>query len=209
MLDLVLSNGDFTVEQVSWTFSPFCVRPFEVDVVASAPDAGLENLTGVLINGCGGDTSYFDIRFTGDGRARSFDLQFVDAEFGGVLGTIPTTVSIADPADLNRDGFVDGLDLGILLGNFDQNGIPALGGELNGTDPVDGLDLGILLGAWDPPLRSPAATIPEPSTIVVLAGLAAIGLFTPRKCTGHTRRRVVASSLIVRVVGRIDVGMPP
>lgn len=49
------------------------------------------------------------------------------------------------------DGFVDGLDLGILLANFDQNGIPASGGELNDTDPVDGLDLGILLGAWNPP----------------------------------------------------------
>ena len=32
MLDLVLGNGDVTVEQVSWTFNPLCVRPFEVDV---------------------------------------------------------------------------------------------------------------------------------------------------------------------------------
>lgn len=97
MLDLVLGNGDVIVEQVSWTFHPLCVRPFEVNVVASDPSADLENLTGVLLNSCGGDTSTFDVRFAGDGMARSFDLQFVDAEFGGVLDTIPTTVSIPEP----------------------------------------------------------------------------------------------------------------
>ena len=77
------------------------------------------------------------------------------------------------------DGLVDGLDLGILLGNFSQVGTPS-GGELNGTEPVDGLDLGILLGAWNPPSRSPVATIPEPSTMMLVAGLAAIGLFARR-----------------------------
>ncbi len=78
-----------------------------------------------------------------------------------------------DPADLNMDGFVDGLDLGILLGNFEMVATPA-GGELNGTDPVDGLDLGILLGAWNPPAPLAAlnaTTVPEPTTLL-LAGLA-------------------------------------
>ena len=83
-----------------------------------------------------------------------------------------------DTEDLNRDGFVDGLDLGILLGNWNQNVDPS-GGELDGTQPVDGLDLGILLGAWRPPPTSLVAlhTVPEPGTIlftvlaVVLAAL--------------------------------------
>ena len=66
-------------------------------------------------------------------------------------------------ADLNMDGFVDGLDLGILLGNFESNAIPS-GGELNGTDPVDGLDLGILLGAWNPPALSALVSVPEPGS---------------------------------------------
>ena len=79
MLDLVLGNGDIVVEPVSWTFNPLCVRPFLVDVIASDPAASVENLTGVLVNDCGGDTSSFDIRLTGNGMARSFDLQFVDA----------------------------------------------------------------------------------------------------------------------------------
>ncbi len=83
-----------------------------------------------------------------------------------------------DPADLNTDGFVDGLDLGILLGNFEQNASPA-GGELNGTDPVDGLDLGILLGAWNPPALS-AATVPEPSSALMLA-LVGFGALSKRR----------------------------
>ncbi len=75
--------------------------------------------------------------------------------------------------DLNTDGFVDGLDLGILLANWNRTVAP-FRGELNGAPPVDGLDLGILLGAWNPPtLRatsSPTA-VPEPTT-----GLSGIAL---------------------------------
>ena len=47
-------------------------------------------------------------------------------------------------ADLNADTFVDSLDLGILLSNFNTNALPS-GGELNCINPVDSLDLGILL----------------------------------------------------------------
>ncbi len=64
----------------------------------------------------------------------------------GALEVQPSLV----PADLNNDGFVDGLDLGILLGSWEMS-VSASQGELNGTPPVDGLDLGILLGAWNPP----------------------------------------------------------
>jgi len=72
-----------------------------------------------------------------------------------------------DPADLNMDGFVDGLDLGILLGNWNTNTTPDMG-ELDGTPPVDGLDLGILLGAWNPPPLGTAAAVPEPTSIALL-----------------------------------------
>ena len=64
--------------------------------------------------------------------------------------TLEIATAEVDTEDLNRDGFVDGLDLGILLGNWNQNVSPNEGG-LNGEPPVDGLDLGILLGAWRPP----------------------------------------------------------
>jgi hydroxyacylglutathione hydrolase len=50
------------------------------------------------------------------------------------------------PGDLNRDGLVDGADLGILLSEWDQGGTsPA---NLNGDSRVDGADLGILLANW-------------------------------------------------------------
>ncbi|MFO0873669.1 MAG: hypothetical protein U0575_06815 [Phycisphaerales bacterium] len=49
--------------------------------------------------------------------------------------------------DLNRDGAVDGGDLGLLLARWGSRGrmIP---GDLNGDGVVDGADLGLLLGAW-------------------------------------------------------------
>lgn len=89
------------MEQVSLTILPACLRPIDVNVVASDPNAVVSNLTGVLANQCGGDTTTFDIRFTGDGTARTFDLQFVDAESGGVIDSIPVTLSTSScPLDL-------------------------------------------------------------------------------------------------------------
>ncbi len=85
----------------------------------------------------------------------------------------------SDPADLNMDGFVDGLDLGILLGNFGSNAAPG-GGELDGTDPVDGLDLGILLGAWNPPPTVGASSVPEPASLALLA-LAGVAALSTRR----------------------------
>jgi hypothetical protein len=49
-------------------------------------------------------------------------------------------------ADLAVDGTVDGIDLGILLGNWGQPG----SADLNADGVVDGVDLGILLGNWGP-----------------------------------------------------------
>lgn len=84
-----------------------------------------------------------------------------------------------DPADLNQDGFVDGLDLGIQLGNWGKNVTP-LEGELNGVVPVDGLDLGILLGAWDPPAVASVGAVPEPSSIALVA-LSCLSLCVARR----------------------------
>ncbi len=51
-------------------------------------------------------------------------------------------------ADFNRDGGVDGDDLGTLLGSWGPcAGCPA---DFNGDDSVDGDDLGSLLGLWGP-----------------------------------------------------------
>ena len=69
--------------------------------------------------------------------------------------------------DSYSSAIVDGLDLGILLGNWQQVAAPS-GGELNGIDPVDSLDLGILLGAWNPPPLAGAAAVPEPTSALLL-----------------------------------------
>ncbi len=103
-----------------------------------------------------------------------------DSDFYFAWIDFTNPLSLGVPADLNNDGFVDGLDLGILLGNFDQSGIPASGGELNGTDPVDGLDLGILLGAWNPPEGLAAASVPEPASAVLLIGMS-VALLSRRR----------------------------
>lgn len=81
--------------------------------------------------------------------------------------TIPLETA---PEDLNGDGFVDGLDLGILLGFWLQSTTPA-NGELNGTPPVDGLDLGIFLGAWQPQPSVSAAVVSEPSSLLMVFSL--------------------------------------
>ncbi|MCU7919699.1 MAG: hypothetical protein KZQ95_15270 [Candidatus Thiodiazotropha sp. (ex Epidulcina cf. delphinae)] len=92
-LDLTLNEGEMAIEQVSLTIHPFCIRPVYVDVIASDPSALAKNLTGVVVNGCGGDTSTFDIEFTGAASPQHFELQFVDSEFGGVLAAIPVSIS--------------------------------------------------------------------------------------------------------------------
>jgi hypothetical protein len=87
-----------------------------------------------------------------------------------------------DPGDFNGDTHVDGLDLGILLGNWGQD-VPCEDGNLNEEDNVDGLDLGILLGAWAPAPPLEAASVPEPTT----AALALAAL-----CLAMSRRRIAA-----------------
>jgi len=63
--------------------------------------------------------------------------------------------SITGPADLNCDGVINGLDLGILLANWSiPPDAPGCGGvlpcpaDINGDGFVNGLDLGVLLGNW-------------------------------------------------------------
>ena len=66
------------------------------------------------------------------------------------------------PADINGDTFVNGFDLGILLGNWSiPPTVPGCDGktpccaDLNDDTLVNGFDLGILLGNWSIPAGSP------------------------------------------------------
>jgi hypothetical protein len=56
-------------------------------------------------------------------------------------------------ADINDDGVVDGLDIGILLSQWSAGGAPLCGAtfcpaDLNHDGVVDGIDLGIMLSQW-------------------------------------------------------------
>lgn len=96
-LDFSLAAGETANQSVSITILPFCIRAFEIDVVASDPAALVTNSSGVQTNGCGGDVSTFEVQIEGTGDGQSFDLHFVDAEFGGVLATIPVAITPTGP----------------------------------------------------------------------------------------------------------------
>jgi hypothetical protein len=50
--------------------------------------------------------------------------------------------------DLDASGAIDGVDLGIMLGEWGACAGRACAGDLNDDDTIDGADLGALLGAW-------------------------------------------------------------
>ena len=54
--------------------------------------------------------------------------------------------------DFDEDGFVGGADLGLLLGEWDQQGSFA---DLDADGRVDGADLGLLLASWGPTETAP------------------------------------------------------
>ncbi|MBM4111690.1 MAG: alpha/beta hydrolase [Phycisphaerae bacterium] len=54
------------------------------------------------------------------------------------------TQDAARTADIDGDGFVNGVDLGILLSNFGTSGA----GDIDANGSADGADLGTLLSAW-------------------------------------------------------------
>ena len=56
--------------------------------------------------------------------------------------TVPTPI---DPADLDRNGVVNGADLGLLLGAWGPGSGPA---DLDRNGEVNGADLGLMLGSW-------------------------------------------------------------
>lgn len=54
----------------------------------------------------------------------------------------------ACPADLYRDGIVNGADLGILLSGWGPCGTGPCAADISRDGRVDGSDLGLLLSAW-------------------------------------------------------------
>lgn len=65
----------------------------------------------------------------------------------GCIYKMRSATPLIDPADINEDGIVDTVDLGLLLGSFGAIGTddPA---DINGDGVVDTEDLGMLLGSF-------------------------------------------------------------
>ncbi len=88
---------------------------------------------------------------------------------GGVLVSLTPI-----PGDANRDGFIDELDAEILAQNWLQSSNWD-SGDFNGDGLANHLDATLLAANWT---GSPAASVPEPSTLVLLAGM--LLLLVPR-----------------------------
>ena len=80
------------------------------------------------------------------------------AACAAALAVTPTARAQSCVGDLNGDRIVNGPDLGILLGQWEQVGP----GDLDGNGVVDGADLGIMLGAWG----RCAVTVPSWATLI-------------------------------------------
>ena len=101
-------------------------------------------------------------------------LEYLDS--GDLAGYTLLTVAGGEtpkvPGDANKDGKVDGSDVTILAGNW-QYGVVGGGatwemGDFNGDGKVDGSDVTILAGNWQYGVTTANASVPEPSTLIML-----------------------------------------
>ena len=95
-------------------------------------------------------------------------------------------ITTAIPGDANGDGCVDGSDVTILAGNW-QYGVGGAGGatwamgDFNGDGQVDGSDVTILADNWQAGVTATTVSIPEPGSVVMLAGIAFMALLCRRR----------------------------
>jgi len=88
-----------------------------------------------------------------------------------IYGASALTVAVQIDGDFDGNGFVDILDLNIVLGNWNQvapAGAP-LTGDWSGNGLVDVLDLNLVLGNWNAGTPPGATSIPEPASLTILS----------------------------------------
>ena len=171
-----------------------------VDLIFQSPWPGL--LAYVVINGAPEQVANPNtVMGTGSNAGNYiYDVPVVNGEVTGTFGdgsgntVVISGLSVLIPGaetpqiagDANNDGKVDGSDVTILAGNW-QVGVDGLTeatwemGDFNGDKKVDGSDVTILAGNWQYGVTAAVASVPEPSTIVLLLGGLLSALLIRRK----------------------------
>ncbi len=89
--------------------------------------------------------------------------------------TDTVTVEATVAGDANLDGETNGVDLDIVLSNYNKTGMTWAQGDFDGNGTVNGVDLDILLSNYNKTAAATAAAVPEPDAIVLL-GVGGISL---------------------------------
>ncbi|HEY1603024.1 MAG TPA: cellulase family glycosylhydrolase [Pirellulales bacterium] len=105
--------------------------------------------------------------------------QQADQPAMSVLG--PRLAGVMIAGDANRDGVVNGLDIGKVASNWLQTG-SGNAGDVNRDGVVNGLDISLIAANWLHAGGGTATSVPEPST-AILAGIGACLLW------GRSRRK--------------------
>ena len=126
------------------------------------------NALSLAISGASGDLN-FDMN--GDGQLTIADITDTNAGWLAVAGLENSDVTGGAAhflGDLDLDGNVNSIDLGLLLNNFsDDTGLPYCSGNLNADMLVNSIDLGQLLNNFGM-TQSLSAAVPEPSAAMLL-----------------------------------------
>ena len=157
-------------------------------------DDFVSNISSIPIEDNGGRTHRIQITTDAAGNVHIVDnlserLQ-VWSPGGNTLAVTGSdgTFSVTDPStsflagDFNGDGFVDGADLSLLLGNWGSN-VPPTPSGWDGAAPteplIDASELSALLGTWGqgtPPSAAGAGQVPEPSSVLLVVAMCGISL---------------------------------
>jgi hypothetical protein len=119
--------------------------PFALAIVTAA-SADTSLATVALPGGESAVGSYTLVSVCGASTAGTAQLAGATALEPGFLCIEPGDVGI--PGDVNSDGHVNGLDLGIILGFWGPCGSGACPADVNRDGDVNGADLGITLNNW-------------------------------------------------------------
>ena len=119
----------------------------------------------------------------------------IDPRAGGGIDGMIVRLRISLTGDLNGDGFVGIEDLNLVLGSWNQSVPP---GDPSGDPSGDGFvgidDLNLVLGNWNAG-NPPTIAVPEPGTLVGLAGLLALtSARRGRRVTGQPTPPVPAAA---------------